>query len=54
MQIFLTSNNYNQCAKDLDDLRLNKIIIEAAQIASTAVWMNREEPKFRKEYYYET
>ena len=40
MQLFLTSPDYNQCAKDLDDKRLNKIIVESAQIASTALWMN--------------
>jgi len=40
MQIFLTSPDYKQCAKDLDDKRLQKIIVESAQIASTALWMN--------------
>jgi hypothetical protein len=41
MQIFLTNPDFSQCAKDLDDKRLNKIIVESAQIASTALWINR-------------
>jgi len=40
MQIFLTSPDYAQCARDLDDVRLRKIIVESAQIASTALWIN--------------
>lgn len=38
MQIFLSSPDIFNCAKNLDDLRLNKQIIEACQIASTAAW----------------
>lgn len=40
MQIFLTSPDMDTCARDLDDKRLNKIIVESAQIASTALWIN--------------
>jgi len=40
MQIFLPSDNLHECAKALDDKRLNKIIVESAQIASTAIWIN--------------
>lgn len=40
MQIFLTDKSYEKCAIHLDDKRLNKIIIESAQIASTSLWIN--------------
>ena len=39
MQMFLTSPDYTKCAQDLDDKRLNKIIVESAQIASTTLWI---------------
>ena len=38
MQIFLSSQEVHICARNLDDLRLNKQVIEACQIASTAAW----------------
>lgn len=37
MNIFVTSKNPKECAEALDDLRLNKMILETAQILSTAV-----------------
>lgn len=40
MQIFLTNKELRQCAKDLDDKRLNKIIVESMQIISTSFWIN--------------
>jgi len=40
MQIFLPSENIMECAKALDDKRLNKIVVESAQIASTVLWIN--------------
>lgn len=40
MQIFMSDKNHKQCAKNLDDRRLIKMPVEAAQIASTALWMN--------------
>lgn len=40
MQIFKTSSNLAICAKNLDDKRLNKIILESAQIATTGLWLN--------------
>ncbi len=36
MQLFITNINPKICAKHLDDLRLNKIIVESAQLLSTA------------------
>ena len=38
MQMFWTNPNPKQCAMDLDDKRLNKMIIETCQIMSTAIW----------------
>jgi hypothetical protein len=40
LQIFLPDKDFNKCAEYLDDKRLNKIIVEAAQILSTALWVN--------------
>ena len=40
MQLFIPYQSYEQSAQALDDKRLNKQIIEAAQIASTAFWIN--------------
>jgi len=40
MQMFITDPDFRICAEHLDDKRLNKIIIESAQIASTALWIN--------------
>ena len=37
MNIFVTSADTVECAQALDDLRLNKMIIETAQILSTAM-----------------
>jgi hypothetical protein len=39
MNIFYISSNPVKCAKVLDDLRLNKMIIETAQLLSTTVHM---------------
>lgn len=36
MNIFLVSSDVNECAKVLDDLRLNKMILETAQMLCTA------------------
>lgn len=38
MNIFVVSPDTWECAKALDDLRLNKMIIETAQLLSTAMW----------------
>ena len=40
MQIFLSDEQPEKCARNLDDVRLRKMPIEAAQIASTALWIN--------------
>lgn len=40
MNIFLTHKDMSIVAQHHDDKRLNKMIIEAAQIASTALWIN--------------
>jgi len=40
MNIFFTDSDLAKCARDHDDKRLNKMIIETAQIASTALWIN--------------
>jgi hypothetical protein len=37
MNIFFTSNDPVECAQHLDDKRLNKMIIESAQMLSTAI-----------------
>lgn len=37
MNIFVISQDTTECAKALDDLRLNKMIIETAQLLSTAM-----------------
>lgn len=37
MNIFFTSNDPKECAQHLDDKRLNKMIIESAQMLSTAI-----------------
>lgn len=37
MNIFVISPNTTECAQALDDLRLNKMIIETAQLLSTAM-----------------
>jgi len=37
MNIFVVSPDTMECAKALDDLRLNKMIIETAQLLSTAM-----------------
>lgn len=39
MNIFVVSPDTMECAKALDDLRLNKMIIETAQLLSTAMWI---------------
>lgn len=36
MNIFLVSSDVHECAKALDDLRLNKMILETAQMLCTA------------------
>ena len=40
MQIFRSDEDNRICAIHLDDKRLNKIITEVGQIASTAIWLN--------------
>lgn len=40
MQLFMPFENFSDSAEALDDLRLNKQILECAQIASTAFWLN--------------
>lgn len=40
MNIFFTSHEPELCARDLDDLRLNKMILETAQILSTVFRKN--------------
>lgn len=42
MNIFLTSPDLKQCAKNLDDKRLNKMIIETAQILSSGIRLYSE------------
>ena len=37
MNIFVISQNPDECAQALDDLRLNKMILETAQLLSTAI-----------------
>lgn len=37
MNIFLTSKSPKRCARDLDDKRLNKMILETAQLLCTAI-----------------
>lgn len=37
MNIFVVSPDTHECAKALDDLRLNKMIVETAQLLSTAM-----------------
>ncbi len=36
MQLFVTDINPAVCARHLDDVRLNKIIVESAQLISTS------------------
>lgn len=43
MQIFRSDEDNRICAMHLDDKRLNKIITEVAQIASTAIGRGQEE-----------
>lgn len=45
MNIFITNNDPIKAANDLDDLRLNKMIVETAQIICTAarVWYSDDE-----------
>lgn len=38
MQLFVSDSDFRTCAIHLDDYRCNKIIVEAAQISSTALW----------------
>lgn len=40
MNIFVISNDTLKCAQALDDLRLNKMIVETAQLLSTAMRVN--------------
>lgn len=42
MNIFIVSNNQTECAIALDDLRLRKMIVETAQMLSTAIRMQPE------------
>lgn len=42
MNIFTTSPNINTCSEHLDDKRLNKMILETAQILSTVVRLGFE------------
>ena len=39
MNIFVVDPDTTKCAEALDDLRLNKMIIETAQLLSTAMWV---------------
>lgn len=39
MNIFVTDTDPRLCAEMLDDVRLNKMIVETAQMLSTAIWL---------------
>lgn len=51
MNIFAVSKDTKECAKCLDDVRLNKMIIETGQLLSTATrqWNEPEQSKVYKE-----
>ncbi len=40
MNIFYTDHNPEQAARNLDDKRIVKMVVESAQILSNAVWLN--------------
>ena len=48
MQIFVTSNCPIKSAEALDDLRLNKMILESCQILSTSLWINKVKGPYKK------
>ncbi len=43
MNIFATAEDPRVCAQNLDDKRVVKMVLETAQILSTAVWLHRQE-----------
>lgn len=47
MNLFITSNDINQCAKFLDDRRLNKSILENCQMLSTGINLNGGEAPYK-------
>nr|AWM95334.1 hypothetical protein [uncultured microorganism] len=49
MNIFAVSSNPNECARALDDQRLNKMIIETGQLLSTALYYWNE-PEYNQVY----
>lgn len=48
MNLFVTSNCPIESAKALDDLRLNKMLLETAQLLSTALHLNGYKGPYRK------
>lgn len=47
MNIFVTSNDPTDCARDLDDKRLNKMIIESVQMLSAAIHIHGGVPVYK-------
>lgn len=50
MNIFAVSREPHECAKYLDDKRLNKMLLETMQILSTALYIRNDALDIRKTY----
>ncbi len=48
MNIFVTDININKCAQHLDDKRLNKMIVESAQLLSNQLYGSEVQPPYKQ------